>query len=62
MANQSSIKITQLSKDLALKSKDVLDAFKEIGLDKKSGGSVDTDEFELFLSHMTKKHQIKKSF
>ena len=60
MANQSSIKITQLSKDLALKSKDVLDAFKEIGLDKKSGGSVDTDEFELFLSHMTKKHQIKK--
>ncbi len=60
MANQSSIKITQLSKDFALKSKDVLDALKEMGLDKKSGGSVDTDEFELFMSSMTKKHQIKK--
>ena len=60
MANQSSIKITQLSKDFALKSKDVLDALKEMGLDKKTGGSVDTDEFELFMSSMTKKHQIKR--
>ena len=38
----------------------VFDTFKEIGLDKKSGGSVDTEEFELFMSHITKKHQIKK--
>ena len=60
MANQSSIKITQLSKDFNLKSKDVLDALKDMGLDKKAGGSVDTDEFELFMSVMTKKHQIKK--
>ncbi len=56
---QISVKITQISKDFNLKSKDVLDAFKDIGIDKKSGGSVDTDEFELFMNHLTKTHQIK---
>ncbi len=60
MASQSKIiKIQQLSLDFALKSKDVTDAFKELGLDKKTGSSVDGEEFELFMSHMTKKHQIK---
>ena len=53
------IKITQLSKDFSMKSKDVTDAFKELGLDKKSGASVDEVEFEMFLDHMTKTHQIK---
>ena len=52
------IKITQLSKDFGMKSKDVTDAFKDLGLDKKSGGSVDETEFEMFLDHMTKTHQI----
>ena len=60
MANQSKIiKITQLSKDFAMKSKDVTDFFKEIGFDKKSGASVDTEEFELFMNHVTRAHQIK---
>ena len=58
--NQSSIKITQLSKDFTLKSKEVLDVLKEIGLDKKTGGSVDTEEFELFMSHLTKTRQLKR--
>ena len=53
------IKITQISKDFEIKSKDVLDTFKELGIEKKSGGSADKDEFELFLSHLTAKHQIK---
>ena len=53
------IKITQISKDFNIKSKDVLDVFKEIGIEKKSGGSADKDEFELFLSHITLKNQIK---
>ena len=53
------IKITQISKDFDLKSKDVLDTFKELGIEKKSGGSADLDEFELFLSHLTSKRQIK---
>ncbi len=55
----SPIKITQISKDFDLKSKDVLDIFKELGVEKKSGGSADTDEFELFLSHITSKNRIK---
>ena len=56
---QISLKITQISKDFNLKSKDVLDAFGEMGIDKKTGGSVDTDEFELFMNFITSKHQIK---
>ena len=53
------IKITQISKDFDIKSKDVLDTFKDLGIEKKTGGSADKDEFELFLSHLTEKHQIK---
>ena len=53
------VKITQLSKDFGLKSKDITDAFKELGLDKKSGASADEVEFEMLLDHMTKTHQIK---
>ena len=53
------IKITQISKDFNIKSKDVLDTFKELGIEKKSGGSADIDEFELFLARLTEKHQIK---
>ncbi len=56
---QMPVKITQLSKDLDMKSKDILDSFKELGLDKKSGGSVDADEFELFINTLTLKNQIK---
>ena len=53
------IKITQISKDFNIKSKDVLDTFKEVGLDKRSGSSADKDEFELFLAHLTATRQIK---
>ncbi len=54
------IKISQISKDFNMKSKDVADAFKEIGFEKKnSGATVDAEEFELFLNYMTRAHQIK---
>ena len=53
------IKITQISKDFNIKSKDVLDTFKEAGIDKRSGSSADQDEFEIFLNHLTSTHQIK---
>ncbi len=56
---QLPIKITQLSKDFNIKSKDILDSCKELGLDKKSGGSLDGDEFELFVELLTSTHQIK---
>ena len=53
------IKLTQISKDFNIKSKDLIDTFKDLGIDKKTGGSADKDEFELFLAALTKKHQIK---
>ena len=58
MALQS-VKIAQISKDFNIKSKDVLDTFKDLGMEKKTGGSIDADEFELFMHHLTKTHQIK---
>ena len=55
----ASIKITQLSSDFNLKSKDVVDLFREIGIEKKSGAVAADEEFELFLEHITSKNQIK---
>ena len=52
------MKITELSKDFSMKSKDVVDAFREIGVEKNSGGSVSDGEFESFMQHMTSTHQI----
>ncbi len=53
------IKVTQISKDFNMKSKDITDIFKELGLEKKSGASVETDEYELFIQFATASHQIK---
>ena len=56
---QLPIKITQISKDFNIKSKDVLDILSGLGIDKKSGGSMEADEFEIFVQHITTAHQIK---
>ena len=56
---QLPIKITQLSKDFNIKAKDIIDLFHEFGIEKKSGGSVELDEFELFVQKVTVSHQIK---
>ena len=53
------MKITQISKDFDIKQKDVIDTFKAIGYDKKSGATVEDEEFEIFLCHLTASHQIK---
>ena len=53
------IKVTQISKDFNMKSKDITDIFKDVGLEKKSGASVETDEYELFIHLATASHQIK---
>ena len=53
------MKITQISKDFDLKQKDVIDTFKAIGFDKKTGATVEDEEFEIFISHLTHVHQIK---
>ena len=59
MAEKKAIKISQISKDFNLKSKDVLDIFKDVGLDKKTGGGAEAEEYELFLQKLTSTHQIK---
>ena len=52
------IKLAQISKDFNLKTKELTDIFKEVGFDKKTGAVVEDEEFEIFLSHMTRKNQI----
>ncbi len=57
---QVSIKISQISKDFNMKSKDVLDIFSnDVGIEKKSGATADKEEFELFMHKITQSHQIK---
>ena len=52
------IKVSQISKDFNIKSKDVIDVFKALGIEKKSGASVESEEYELFLHNLTATHQI----
>ena len=53
------IKISDMSKDFAMKSKDVVEEFKEIKIEKNTGASVSDIEFEIFMNHITSKNQIK---
>ena len=59
MTFMAQIKVSQISKNFNIKSKDVTDLFKDLGLEKKSGAAVETEEYELFLHHLTATHQIK---
>ncbi|MBQ8380313.1 MAG: translation initiation factor IF-2 [Clostridia bacterium] len=55
-----SIKISQISKDFNISSKEVIGFFAtELKIEKKSGGAADVEEFELFMQKMTASHQIK---
>ena len=56
---KKTMKLSQLSKDFAMKSKDVLDAFKDLGMEKKSGANADDVEFALFFQKVTKANQIE---
>ena len=59
MASNKSVKIAQLSKDMNLKGKSLLDMLAEMGIDKKTGASLDSDEMDLFLDTITRKNQIE---
>ena len=59
MAEKKSLKIAQISKDFNVKTKDILDIFKDAGIEKKSGAAVESEEYELFLHIATSTHQIK---
>ncbi|MBQ7344203.1 MAG: translation initiation factor IF-2 [Clostridia bacterium] len=52
------IKISELSKDFAMKSKDVIEEFKSVNIEKTTGGTVSDEEFAVFMQHITSKNQI----
>ena len=56
--NPKQIKINTLAKDFNMKTKDVIDILAAAGIDKKTSGTVDTDEFSVFLSRATTGNQI----
>ena len=56
--NQKQIKINTLAKDFNMKTKDVIDILAAAGIDKKTSGTIDTDEFAVFMSHATTGNQI----
>ena len=52
------VKISDLSKDFAMKSKDVIEEFKTIKIEKTTSGTVSDEEFAVFMQHLTLNHQI----
>ena len=42
-----------------MKSKDVIEEFKTVNIEKTTSGTVSDEEFEIFMQHMTSTHQIK---
>ena len=53
------IKIKQICTDFNIKSKDVLDFYKDLGIEKSTGGSIDSEEFDILVQGLTSKHMIK---
>ena len=55
----NNMKLTQVMKDFDIKSKDLLAILAELGITKKSGASLDTDEFEALMQSLTLANQIE---
>ena len=58
MALTQNFKVNQLSKDLGLKSKDVMDVLAAHGIEAKTQSSLGPDEFGILLNALTKENQI----
>ena len=56
--NPKQIKINTLAKDFNMKPKDIIDILATTGIDKKTSGTMDADEFSVFLNHATINHQV----
>ena len=56
--NQNQTKISVLAKDFNIKSKDIVDILALAGIEKKTSGTVDSDEFSVFFDRLTAEHQI----
>ena len=56
---QNTIKLNNVNKDFNMKGKDVLVALEECGIQKKTGGTLEPVEFEIFIEYLTKKNEIR---
>ncbi len=56
---QKKEKIAQLSKDLSLPAKDILDTLKACGIDKKTGSSAEGIELEILFDRLTEAYQLE---
>ncbi len=52
-------KITDVSKDFNMKSKDVIDVFGQLDIKKNSGATVEKEELEAFINVLTVTHSMK---
>ncbi len=52
-------KISQISKDLNMKSKDVVDLLGELDIKKNTSGTVENDEYAILLAKLTLTHSMK---
>ena len=59
MATTKNIKLSQVSKDFNIKTKDLIDLLQSLGIDKKTGASLEDEEFEVFLQALTEQNQIE---
>lgn len=59
MAQAPMFRINQLAKDLDIKSRDIITKLEESGLEgKKTGASLEAEEFNMFIDTLTKENQI----
>ena len=50
-------KVSDLAKDFNMKTKDVIDVLSNAGMDKKTSGTIDSEEFAVFLDQVTASNQ-----
>ncbi|MBO5051513.1 MAG: hypothetical protein J6D31_04885, partial [Clostridia bacterium] len=56
---QKKQKIAQLSKDLNIANKTVLELMKASGVEKKTGGTLEDGELDLFFDRLTEENQLE---
>ena len=56
---QKKYKIAQLSKDLNVSSKTILELMKTGGVEKKTGGMLEDSELDLFFDRITEENQLQ---
>ena len=56
---QNTIKLNNVTKDFAMKSKDILAVLEECGIPKKTGATLEALECEILIECLTKKNEIR---